>query len=105
MKACLVLVEVEMPKRKKFNPDGTGYDLDTARAAGMKRDGRGHMGSVVRTKPAKARELGLPENSYLLLKGARHETFHKAVEAERKRGFRLQKARDGRYYSVPARKR
>ena len=88
-----------------FDPEGSGYDIDTALAAGMgpqkeAGENQGHFGSVVPTTPAQQSTLGLPENSYMVLKGRKHPTFHKAVAAERARGFDIRKVGD-RYFSAP----
>ena len=88
-----------------FDPEGAGYDQATADAIGMARDKTGHMGSVAPVSPEKAVELGLPDGSYVMLKGKNHETWDKAVKAEKARGAKVIKAKDGRYYSVPAGKK
>jgi hypothetical protein len=84
----------------RFDPEGAGYDDATAGSAGMARDEAGHMGSVAEVPEATRRKLGLPQGSYLMLKGRKHETWDKAVEAEEARGSRVVKVA-GRYYSVP----
>lgn len=88
-----------------FDANGAGYDYPTARAAGMGADGTGenagHWGSVAPVTPDVRARYGLPENSYLILKGKAHPTFDKAVEAERARGSKVVQL-GGRYYSVPA---
>jgi hypothetical protein len=86
--------EREMAGRKYtnkpgFDPEGGKYDHDSAIKAGMTRGEDGHYGSVVEQ----------PDGSYLMLKGRRHPTYHKAVDAEKKRGYRIEK-RGKRYYSV-----
>lgn len=90
---------------RRFDPAGEGYDMDTARAFGMKPEegdgpNRGHFGSVVPTTPQQQQVLGLPKDSYMLLKGLRHPTFDKAVAAEKRRGFDVKKFGD-RFFSVP----
>lgn len=91
-------------KKKAFDPEGDGYDMDSAIAAGMQPDGtgedEGHWGSVRQVSQEEAIKLGLPEDAYMILKGKKHPTFHKAVEAEKKRGFVVKKIGD-RYFSVP----
>ena len=84
----------------KFDADGSGYDEARASAAGLKRDSTGHMGSVAPTTAQEREKLGLPKESYVLLKGKGHETFDKAVAGEEERGFKVVKKGD-RYYSVP----
>jgi hypothetical protein len=87
-------------KKKKFDPEGSGYDMDSALAHRMGRDETGHMGSVVPTSLQQMKDLGLPQDSYMVLKGGKHETFHLAVEAELERGFKVIKRGD-RFFSVP----
>lgn len=92
------------PKEQPFDPEGPGYDYTTARAVGMGPDGKGedegHWGSVAQTSKAAREKYGLPEDSYMILKGKSHETFDKAVKGEEERGFEVIKKGD-RYYSVP----
>jgi hypothetical protein len=45
--------------------------------------------------------LGLPEGSFIILKGRNHPTFDKAVAGEMKRGSVVKKI-FGRYFSIPA---
>ena len=91
--------------RGPFNPEGRGFDMETAQAFGMlpasSGPNKGHFGSVVPTTPEQHGKLGLPENSFMILKGRRHPTFHKAVAAEEARGFKVIKRGD-RFFSVPA---
>ena len=91
--------------RKKFDPEGSGYDMKTALEAGMTPDETpgenfGHFGSVVSTTSNERKKYNLPEESYLILKGRKHPTFHKAEESEKRRGFKVIK-KGSRYYSVP----
>jgi len=60
----------------------------------------GHMGSVKPAPPEARKKYGLPEESYVLLKGRGHESWDKAVAGEEARGFRVVK-RGSRYYSIP----
>ena len=85
-----------------FDPEGFDYDLESARAFGMRRDASGHMGSVVPASSTAIKQHGLPQGSYLMLKGRQHETWDKAIAAEEARGSRVKKFGD-RYYSIPAR--
>jgi hypothetical protein len=91
---------VNMEGGGAFNPQGADYDYQTARAYGMGQDG-GNWGSVAPTSDDERKLHGLPEDSYLMLKGAQHPTWGKAVEAEESRGSRIVKHGD-RYYSVPS---
>jgi sarcosine oxidase gamma subunit len=75
----------------KFDPEGEGYDYESAVRAGMGRGADGHMGSVAEIGPDK----------YLVLKGRNHSTFDKADAAEQLRGFTIVKDA-GRYYAVPS---
>jgi hypothetical protein len=83
-----------------FNPQGSDYDYQTARAYGMGQGDNGHWGSVAPTSESERKLHGLPEDSYVMLKGAEHPTWSKAVEAEESRGSKIVKYGD-RYYSVP----
>lgn len=74
-----------MPKKKKFNPEGSGYDYESARAGGAKADSTGHW-------PSRDPDTGL------LLKGAAHETWNKTIAAEKRYGYKIYK-RAGRYWS------
>jgi hypothetical protein len=69
-----------------FDPEGDGYDYETARLRGMRPDADGHWSS-------RDPETGM------LLKGRAHPTFNKGVEADRGLGYELE-TRDGRYYTT-----
>jgi hypothetical protein len=87
-----------------FNPQGADYDYQTAMAYGMGPNGTGenagHWGSVAPTSDDERMLRGLPEDSYVVLKGKNHPTFHKAEAAEQERGSKIVKVGD-RYYSIP----
>ena len=83
-----------------FDPEGLGYDYKAAKNAGMERDSTGHMGSVAPVSKEDREKFSLPDNSYIILKGKKHETFDKAVKAEEDRGSKVIKL-GSRYYSVP----
>ncbi|MCP4651010.1 MAG: hypothetical protein GY853_13160 [PVC group bacterium] len=72
-------------KKKKFDPEGRGYDYDSAHKAGMGRGKDGHYESRV-------------DSTGLLLKGRKHTTWDKLVEGEAKAGYEIYK-KNGRYYS------
>lgn len=86
--------------KRRFDPEGAGYDYDSARTAGMKPHGgkgpnAGHWGSVAELTPG----------THLILKGRKHQTWDKMEAAEKKRGAKIEKS-GGRYYSVlPSRKK
>ena len=88
-----------------FDPEGPGYDSASAQAVGMKPlnkpgdPNHGHMGSVVPVTPEQAK-IGVPEGSFMILKGRKHPTFNLAVKAEEERGFEVKKI-GNRYFSVP----
>jgi hypothetical protein len=86
--------------QKIFDPEGLGYDYKAAKNAGMERDSTGHMGSVAPVSKEDREKFSLPDNSYIILKGKKHETFDKAVKAEEDRGSKVIKL-GSRYYSVP----
>jgi hypothetical protein len=76
-----------MPGLIHFDPEGSGYDYDTAKRAGMKPDKTGHWSS---------RE----PKSGLILKGRKHKTWHLTVQGEKEAGYEIYK-KNGRYYSRP----
>ncbi len=75
-----------MPKKRKFNPEGSGYDYESARKAGLGANKTGHWPSRV-------------PGSGLILKGAGHKTYNRTVGAEKRLGNAVFKHSDGRYYS------
>lgn len=78
----------DMPK-KKFDPEGSGYDDDGAVSAGVKPDDTGHWQSRV------------PETG-LILKGRKHPTWHLTEKGEAEAGHEIYKNEaDQRYYSRP----
>jgi len=95
-----VFEDVKSGAVEQFDANGDGYDDDRAAKAGLKRDKSGHMGSVAPASKDERKQFGLPEEAYVLLKGKKHETWQKALEAEYARGFKVMKLKD-RYYSVP----
>jgi hypothetical protein len=85
---------------KPFDPESDEYDYETARANQMQPSkDDGHWGSVAPVNEAERIKHNLPEGAYVILKGAQHPTFDKAVEAEKQRGARIEK-RGNRYYSI-----
>jgi hypothetical protein len=46
------------------------------------------------------KKYNLPDDSYMVLKGSSHETWQKAVAAEKERGSEIKKF-GNRYFSVP----
>ena len=84
----------------KFNSESSGYDYKTAKEAGMEPDETGHYGSVVPTTKNERKKHNLPKGSYLVLKGRKHKTFQKTVDAENKRGSVVEK-HGKRYFSIP----
>lgn len=73
---------------KPFDPEGSDYDYATAESAGMKPDETGHWSS---------RE----PKSGQILKGRKHETFHKTEAGEAAAGMEIYKGDAGKYYSRP----
>lgn len=69
-----------------FDPEGMGYDYESAKAAGLFPDETGHW-------PSRVPSTGL------LLKGRKHETWPLTVQGEKEVGYEIQKGKDGRYYS------
>jgi len=85
-----------------FDADGSDYDYATAKRLGMSPDPETkHWGSRIDLPAEEARSLGLPPGSGIMLKGAKHETWDKALEGEEKEGFEVVKGQNGRYYSIP----
>ena len=65
-----------MPGKRKFNPEGSGYDYESARKAGLKADKTGHWSSRV-------------PSTGLLLKGRGHKTWHKTERGEKEAGYHI----------------
>jgi hypothetical protein len=91
---------------RQFDPLSADYDYTTAINAGMQPqqeggENKGHWGSVAPTPLQYRMDYQLPEDSYMMLKGAGHPTFQKGVEAEEGRGYQVMRFGD-RYFSVPA---
>jgi hypothetical protein len=91
---------------RQFDALGADYDYTSAIGAGMgpQKEGgenKGHWGSVVPTPIQYRMDYKLPEDSYMMLKGASHPTFQKGVQGELERGYQVIKIGD-RYFSVPA---
>jgi uncharacterized protein YidB (DUF937 family) len=90
--------------QQAFDSEGSDYDYETARSSGMapeeSGENKGHWGSVAQASEEAKRQYGLPEDSYMLLKGRKHETWNMAEEAEKERGAEIIKRGD-RYFSVP----
>lgn len=72
---------------KKFDPEGSDYDYETAKRFGIKPDKSGHM-------PSRS-----PDGQ--ILKGRKHPTFHKTIKGEEEAGYEIKKGLGGRYYSKP----
>ena len=85
------------PKRKPFDPDGEGYDSETASRLGMKPNADGHMFSVV---PLSKDEIpdGMPIDTSLVLKGMSHPTMQLEIDATPDR--EIVKGPNGRWYSI-----
>jgi hypothetical protein len=81
----------------KFNPEGTGYDMKTAKELGLLKERK----MFYRDAPAKARHHmpSLDPRTGMILKGKNHPTFSKTIEAEKKMGNKIVK-KGNRYYSV-----
>jgi hypothetical protein len=90
--------------QQAFDPEGSDYDYETAKSSGMapeeSGENQGHWGSVTRAGEEARKRYGLPDDSYMLLKGRKHETWNMAEEAEKERGAEIIKRGD-RYFSVP----
>lgn len=73
-------------KFEKFDPEGEGYDMETAIKAGMTPTENGHWQS-------RDPETGM------LLKGRKHKTWDLLEKGEEEAGYEIYKGDDGRYYS------
>ena len=71
-----------------FDPEGRGYDYESASKSGIIRDEK--------TKHWQSRD----PFTGLLLKGRKHKTWGLLEEGEEKAGYKIQKV-NGRYYSFP----
>jgi len=78
----------EAPPEEKFDPEGAGYDYDSAKAAGMGPDETGHWAS----RNPKTGQL---------LKGKKHDTWDLLEQGEKDAGYVINKGEDGLYYSRP----
>ena len=74
-----------MPAIKLFDPEGEGYDYETAKKAGLKPDKTGHW-------PSRVPKTGM------LLKGRKHKTWKLTEQGEAAAGYEIFK-HNGRYYS------
>ena len=72
----------------EFDPEGSGYDYDTAIQEGLSADETGHW-------PSRAPSSGA------LLKGRKHKTWGLLEEGEREAGYEISQGENGRYYSQP----
>ena len=77
-----------MAKKKKFDPEGSGYDYDSAKACGLEKDKTGHW-------PSRCPHTGQ------LLKGRKHETWDLLESGEKEAGMEIFKGSDGKYHSKP----
>ena len=73
----------------KFNPEGSGYDYESAKKHGIKPE---------TIKGKKKWQSRVPETG-LILKGRKHKTWWMTEQGEKKQGNRIIKKGD-RYYSV-----
>ena len=71
---------------EKFDPEGSGYDYETAIKYGMQPKEGEHWDSRV------------PETGQIL-KGRKHPTYNKAIRADLDLGYRVYRGEDGKYYS------
>jgi hypothetical protein len=73
-------------KPELFDPEGTGYDYESAKSAGLSQDETGHW-------PSRNPKTGQ------ILKGRGHETFSLTEQGEKEAGYKIEKGSDGKYYS------
>lgn len=79
---------LKMRQQQPFDPEGTGFDLETFKKSGGVPDETGHMGS-------------LDPRTGMLLKGINHPTINLTLAEEKRRGNKIVKRGD-RFFSVPA---
>jgi len=84
-KALTIKQEQEASIAVEFDPEGSEYDFQTVKRLGIEPDETGHL-------PSRDATTGL------ILKGRKHPTFDKTVEAEQRLGFKIIKVGD-RFYS------
>jgi hypothetical protein len=72
---------------ESFDPEGAGYDYESAISAGLGRDETGHW-------PSRNPITGQ------ILKGRKHKTFHLTEKSEAESGYEIHKGKDGKYYST-----
>ena len=79
-------------KPPEFEPDSSGFDYNSAYESGnvpqLAGDGKLHFGS-------------LDSRTGMVLKGKKHQTWDLMEAEEQRRGNKIVKKEDGRYYSVP----
>ena len=78
------LTPKELKKKKKFDPEGSGYDYQTALKNNM--------------EPKNAHWSSREAKTGVLLKGKKHTTWNKLVKGEEVAGYEIYK-KNGRYYS------
>jgi hypothetical protein len=75
-------------RKKRFDPEGSGYDYESAKKAGLSPGEDGHW-------PSREPKTGL------ILKGRKHPTYGKALAADAGLGYKHVK-KNGRWYSLKA---
>jgi hypothetical protein len=96
---------------RSFDPYSSDYDYKTAIANGMGGTGTGvnagHWGSVAPAPQNYVDQYSLPAESYMMLKGVQHPTWHKAVLGEQQhitqnapQGYEVVQYGD-RFFSIP----
>jgi len=75
-----------LKRKKKFDPEGSDYDYESAKEAGLGPDKTGHWAS----RSPKTGQI---------LKGRKHPTYYKTVKGEEEAGYQISKGGHGKYYS------
>ena len=91
----LIAQAIAKAKKVQFDPEGTGYDYDSATKYGIEPSIQGDK------KPHWQSRV---PSTGLLLKGKKHETWDLLEQGEREAGYEIYKQEDGRYYSRPRKK-
>jgi len=76
-----------MPKKPKFDPEGEGYDYESAKSYGLGPDKTGHW-------PSRNPMTGQ------ILKGRKHKTFPLTEKGEKEAGYQITRGKNGKYYST-----
>ncbi len=96
----------DQKQKTAFDPEGSGFDINTAIDAGLRRDptpgpNQFHLQTRLPLDAAAKRKFGFSDDQEvgMILKGKGHRSFKVGVEDDARLGFTLVKRR-GRYFTV-----